>query len=249
MNIAEPLRGLLRRWYITFPGIVLAIAVAVGAWVLLPASYERSATQLLLPGNGNIPTNTNPLLYLGGLSFAADVLVRAVGSESNLNAIHKQYPNATVVVTRDDTSGGPFIIVTVDAPTDAEAGKVVSLFVERTASELASLQQSQGITGDHRIGVVPVAVDDKGTIQQRTRLVATFGGGAAVLALSLLAASLVDGLSRRRRLGHGPEELPATASAPRHSSPVGRRGRNVLRTRQSGPSDRSHRSTSSTRSP
>ena len=62
MNISESLRGLLRRWYITFPGLILAVAVGLGAWLFLPVTYERSATQLLLPGAGNVPTKANPLL-------------------------------------------------------------------------------------------------------------------------------------------------------------------------------------------
>lgn len=228
MNISESLRGLLRRWYITFPGLILAVAVGLGAWLFLPVTYERSATQLLLPGAGNVPTKANPLLYLGGLSFAADVLVRAVGSESTLNDIKKQYPDASVTVTRDDTSGGPFIVVKVDAPTDAEAGRVVSLFLNTTANQLESLQQSQGIMGISRIGVVAVAVDQKSTEQNRTRLVATFGGGATVLALALLLASLVDGLGRRRRLlPDVGSSLPATRDSTR--GPIRRRARYVLR--------------------
>ena len=234
MSFSETLRGLLRRWYITFPGIVLAIALAAGAWVFIPPSYERTATQLLLPGTGNIPANSNQLLYLGGLSFAADVLVRAIGSESTLSTIKKDHPNAVVTVVRDGTSNGPFIIVTVDAPTDAEAGEVVSNIVERTASDLESLQVNQDIATKYRITVVPVAVDDKGTLQQRTRLVATIGGGVVILALTLLLAGLVDGLSRRRRLA--PEaavddDLPDALSDPHRAA--GRLERNVLRRRTS----------------
>jgi hypothetical protein len=249
MNFADTLRGLLRRWYITFPGIVLAIAVALGAWVIVPPSYERTATQLLLPGNGNIPANANPLLYLGGLSFAADVLVRAVGSESNLNAIKVQHPDAQVTVTRDDTSGGPFIVVTVDAPTDAEAGEVVSTFIDRTAAELESLQESQKIATKYRITVVPVAEDDKGTLQQRTRLVATIGGGVVILALSLLIAGLVDGLSRRRRIApvalpHGADALPPGTDrrpASRLARMVWRRADASKADRVEGSSSTSHR--------
>jgi hypothetical protein len=259
MNFSETLRGLLRRWYITFPGILVAIAVALGAWVAIPPSYERTATQLLLPGNGNIPANSNPLLYLGGLSFAADVLVRAVGSESTLNAIKKDHPDAQVTVTRDDTSGGPFIIVTVDAPTDAEAGVIVADFIDRTASQLETLQVNQNIPLKYRISVVPVSEDDKGTLQQRNRLVATVGGGVVVLALSLLLAGLVDGLSRRRRLGtvDDPDDAddgtdtPGTADVGAGRSaaittataserqPAGRLARNIQRKRGGLTTDRS----------
>lgn len=205
MNLAETLRGLLRRWYITFPGVILAIAVALGAWFVVPPSYVRNSTQLLLPGKENIPADTNPLLYLGGLSFAADVLVRAVGAENNLSAIKKEHPNLEVEVTRDNSSGGPFILITVMAPTNAEAGEAMDTLVGQTSSVLASLQEGQKIAANNRITVVSVAVDNKSTLQQRNRLVATTGSGVAILALALFLAGFVDGLGRRRRLG--PDEL------------------------------------------
>lgn len=250
MNFSETLRGLLRRWYITFPGIILAVAVALGAWVAIPPSYERTATQLLLPGSGNIPADSNPLLYLGGLSFAADVLVRAVGSESTLNAIKKDHPKAQVVVTRDNTSGGPFIVVTVDAPTDAEAGVVVADFIDRTSSQLETLQVDQNIPLRYRITVVPVSEDDKGILQQRNRIVAAVGGGVVILALSLLLAGLVDGLSRRRRLGPAddPDDAtdtptPADVAGGRSGAtaserqPAGRLARNIQRKRGGSKAD------------
>lgn len=206
MNLAETLRGLLRRWYITFPGIVLAIAVALGAWFVVPPSYVRNSTQLLLPGKENIPADSNPLLYLGGLSFAADVLVRAVGAESNLSAIKKEHPNLEVEVSRDNSSGGPFVLITVMAPTNAEAGEAMDTLVGQTSSVLASLQTGQKIAANNRITVVPVAVDDKSTVQQRNRLVATTGSGVVILALAFLLAGFVDGLGRRRRLGQDDDE-------------------------------------------
>jgi hypothetical protein len=213
MNLAETLRGLLRRWYITFPGVVLAIAVAAGAWVLVPPSYERTATQLLLPGQQNIPVDSNPLLYLGGLSFAADVLVRAVGAQNTLDEITKDYPNATVDVARDGSSSGPFILITVSAPTNAEAGTILQSYVDRTATVLDDLQKNQGIASNNRITVIPVAVDATSTVQQRSRLVATAGSGVAVLALSLLLAGFVDGLNRQRRRRLGPEDDEESAEA------------------------------------
>jgi len=209
MNPAETLRGLLRRWYITFPGVVLAIAVALAAWSHVPPSYVRNSTQLLIPGKDNIPADANPLLYLGGLSFAADVLVRAVGADSSLSEIEKEYPNIEVKVTRDGSSGGPFILITVTAPTSAEAGEAMDSLVGQTSSMLASLQERQKIIATNRITVVPVAVDDKSTLQQRNRLVATVGSGVIVLALAFLLAGLVDGLSWRRRLEpDGDDGLP-----------------------------------------
>ena len=92
MNFALTLSGLWRRWYIVFPGLIVAAAVAVGAWSVIPPGYERSATQLLIPGADSLPEGANPYLFLGGLSPAADVLVRAIGAENVLNDVVEDHP-------------------------------------------------------------------------------------------------------------------------------------------------------------
>ena len=63
-----------RRWYITLPGLLLAGLLAFGAWYVVPPSYQRSASEFLVPGTGSLPENANPFLYLSGLSQVADVL-------------------------------------------------------------------------------------------------------------------------------------------------------------------------------
>lgn len=199
MKPAETLRGLLRRWYITFPGLVVAIAVALGAWYLVPPSYVRTSTQLLLPGKQNMPVDSNPLLFLGGLSYAADVVVRAVAAPDALAEVAKDHPGSQVDVARDGTTSAPFIVITVTARTDAEAGTILGEMVGRTSTELAQLQRQQHIPADNRITVQTVTLDGKGTVQQRNRIVAAAGAGVVVAALALLLAAMVDGLVRQRR--------------------------------------------------
>ncbi len=199
MKPAETLRALLRRWYITFPGLVVAVAVALGTWYLVPPSYVRTSTQLLLPGKQNMPVDSNPLLFLGGLSYAADVVVRAVAAPDALAEVTKQHPGSQVDVARDGTTSAPFIVITVTARTDAEAGAILGDMVDRTSSELALLQRQQRIPADNRITVQTVTLDGKGTVQQRSRIVAAAGAGIAVAALALLLAAMVDGLARQRR--------------------------------------------------
>lgn len=227
MNLADTLRGLLRRWYITFPGLAVAFAVALGAWYAVPPTYERSATQLLLPGKQNMPVDSNPFLFLGGLSSAADVVVRAVGAKNVLDEVLETHPGTTVNVARDGSSAAPFIVITVTSRSDSEAGQVLSQLLGRTGTVLASLQKSQRIPADGRITVETVSVDTKGTLQQRNRLVATVAAGVVVAALALLLAAMTDGLMRQRRrrtkrsgLDHGaderdPEAVDDEAVAPR----------------------------------
>lgn len=208
MNLAEILSGLLRRWYITFPGIVLAIAAAVGAWTVVPVEYERTATQFLLPGEASMPENSNPFLYLGGLSYATDVVVRALGSENVMNEIAEKYPGVEVEVARDATTSGPVVLTTVTASDDQLAGQVLDEIVGKTEGVLADLQDIEAIAADNRISVVNLTVDDLGQLQQRNRLVATVGVGVGIAVLFVVTAGLVDGLARQRRRRAG-EEDPA----------------------------------------
>ncbi len=200
MTIADILYAFVRRWYITVPGVLLAISLSITAWVVVPKEYERSASVLLLPGIGSLPGPTaNPYLYLGGMAASADVLVGAAGAESNLREIIDQYPTADIAVERDSTVAGPVIRLTATATSDDDAASIVDLLIQTTARTLEDIQQQQSILEENRISMTTLSVDDKGTTQQRTRIVATVAAGAVTLLLALVVAALVDGIARRRR--------------------------------------------------
>lgn len=197
MNSILNLSRIWRRWYIIIPGMILAIGLAIATWQLVPIKYERTATQLLLPGTRSLPEKANPYYYLGGLSQAADVLVTAVGSENVLSEIERDFPGTTVEVTRDVTTSAPVVAIKVTARTDSQAGQVLSLMVERTAAELESLQDANRAARADRITVVPVTVDQQSTERPRDKLVATVAVGGSSIALTILIAALVEGLSSR----------------------------------------------------
>lgn len=197
MNISVTIRRLLRRWYILLPGLLIAVSLGVAAWMVIPPKYERTATQVLLPGTSSLPDNANPYYYLGGLSQAADVLVRAVGSENVLSEIQAEHPGVTVEVSRDPTTSGPVVYIAVTAPSDGEAAAVLHLLVEKTVSELDALQDVSEAAKADRISVVPVSVDESSTLRQRERLVGTVGVVGLLSALTILIAAVVEGLSSR----------------------------------------------------
>ncbi|MDJ0323743.1 hypothetical protein QMG61_08190 [Cryobacterium sp. PH31-AA6] len=199
MKFSDTLRKLWRRWYIVFPGVMVAAALAVGAWYTIPPGYERSATQLLIPGAASMPEGANPYLFLGGLAPAADVLVRAVGSENVLNEMVAEHPDTKIAITRDTTTAGPVMLIAVTAPSDAAAQEVLDLLVTRTATMLEDLQTTEKIASNNRVTVLPITVDTKSVLQQRTRMVGAAGAGVAGVVLTLLLAGLVDGFSSKRR--------------------------------------------------
>lgn len=216
MNLADVLRGLWRRWYVVVPGVILAVAAGIGAWQLVPPSYERTGTQLLLPGSASIPQSGNPYLYLGGLSQASDVLVTAMSSESGIDALLKGHPGAKVVIARAPSTPGPQILITVTARTDSESGVILNAAIARTVIQLDNLQNIDGITSGNRIAITSITVDDHSTLIQKNRILGVIGASVAVLLVTLLTAALIDGLStrKRRRASLGAEAQDIDVEAP-----------------------------------
>jgi len=201
MKLADILSGLRRRWYIVVPGLILAAVAVVGTWMTVGEEYERTATQVLLPGESSIPEDGNPYLYIGGLGQAADIVVRALGSPNVLGPVLEENPGTEVTISRDPSTSGPVFMITVLAPSDGAATEVLGRLVAETSTVLEGLQDEQGIAARDRITVMPVFIDEQSLVQQRNRLMITaFVGVGAVVAV-LVVAALADGilLSRARR--------------------------------------------------
>lgn len=199
MNMADTARGLWRRWYILIPGLIVACALAVGAWVLVKPTYHRSATELLIPSSGSFAPNTgNPFLNLDGLNGAADVIVGSLAGDDVAGKLANDYPDAKVMVGRVPANSGPELLYTVTAPSDAEANTVLRLFVGQTAGVLDQLQNNQSIPTKYRVKVISITFDKVSTVDQKTRATLTALVGIGVAILTILMTAAIDGLIRRR---------------------------------------------------
>ncbi|WP_156242336.1 hypothetical protein [Microbacterium oryzae] len=199
MRLADALRMLVRRWYVIVAGVLLAAGAVVFVWSEVTPDYQRSASQLLLPGALSIPEGGNPYLYIDGLGQAADVLSLALGAESLIEEVTADHPGATVTVARDFSTAGPVVRIDVSGPTDAEAEEILTDMIERTAVVLDDIQAKADVIAEDRISVLPLNVDASSTIDQRNRITFAGGAGLLVLLLTLGMAGLVDGLARSRR--------------------------------------------------
>ena len=164
---------------------------------------------LLLPGEQSIPEGGNPYIFLGGLSQAADVLVRAAGADAVVNEVTADYSGVEVEVKRDGSTAGPVILIKVTASTDGDAEAALGDLVATTESILDDLQESEGIAPDNQIVVTPITIDSESTLEQRHRAIVSVGGGLAVAAGAIVLAGLIDGLTvQRRRRGTSGEDEP-----------------------------------------
>ncbi|MFD4958811.1 hypothetical protein [Microbacterium sp. NPDC058389] len=208
MKLADAWRMMLRRWYIVVPGLLLAVACGVAAWMAVEPEYERQGVQIVLPGMGSLPEDaTNPYLYLSGLALPADIVVQAVMGENVLSEVLADFPGAEVEVSRSGTSA-PIITIKVTAGSDADAEALLAIMMDRTVSTLESMQQEESIAGDSRMSITTLAVDTQSRQIERTRLLIAGGAALLVAAIALFVTALVDGLAKRRRRRAG---APVTA--------------------------------------
>ncbi len=199
MNMTETLAGLWRRWYIVVPGLVLACAMAFGAWVVVKPSYERTATELLIPSSGSFAPNTgNPFLNLAGLNAAADVLVGSLSADDVAGKLMREHPSTKIVVARDLANSGPALLYTVTGDDDAELGRVLQVLVAQTGVILNRLQNDESIPSEFRMRAIPITFDTQGMIDQKGRATTTVLVGVGFAVFTILLAAIVDGLSRRR---------------------------------------------------
>lgn len=219
MKPAETLGRLLRRWYIVVPGLMLAAIAAVGAWNFVGPEYERSGTQMLLPGEGNLPEGvTNPFLFIGGLALPADVIVQSVNGQGALTDVLADHPGAEVVIQRAPGSA-PVIKTTVTYPDDVGAARALQQVMAHTVATLEELQSTEGVALDSRIEIATLTVDNESTLLQRTRMVVAAVVGFGVVVVVLIFAALIDGSVRRRPRRTRRRIRPSTDAADPAESP------------------------------
>lgn len=231
MNLSNLRSALIRRWYVFLPGLLVAMALAYLGHSRVHPSYTRSASMLMIPGQKSMPTGSNPYLYLGGLSFSADVLVRAASSESVLGPILKDHPGATSTVSRDVSTSSPVLTIDVEAGSAAETKPILESTMTAVSTTLLKLQTKEHLPADEQITVTTLSVDTTATAKTKSQLMATAAGGIAGIVLALIATTLVDGqlLSRARR------ERPS--AAPRRGGGRRSRGSELLTAAPGGDTD------------
>lgn len=199
MNPARLARSLWRRWYLTIAGLLVTGLLCAFAYVTTSPTLQRSASELLTPATVSIPEGGNPFLYLGGLGQAADVLVRALDSDEVLAPILADHPGTTADVSRDTTTSGPILVLTVTGTKETDVIEVFAAIQAAVPATLRQLQDSAGVPSGARISVLSLTADGKSTVIQKARVETIGFIAAAGIAATLLIVGLVDGLLLARR--------------------------------------------------
>lgn len=241
MIIRDLVASLLRRWYLVLAGFLATAALGLLVYQQVPATYQASASVVLVPPPTAVISGDNPYLYMGGLDQALSVLVVKLNSAAIAEPIGEANGDVTYVVGQDVTTSGPIMQVDVDG---AETGATLSALravLDVIPGTLASLQEELAVEPGARISVLELAVDREVTIadgdQIQALLTAVAAGGASTLLLSGLLDRVL--LKRRARRQGRRDESPSPPGrrAVKSGVPVGSASGTTARATREAPAD------------
>lgn len=205
MNLRELAAALVRRWYLSLLALIISLGLGLFAFSQIGPTYAASSTLVPMPPQSVINSAradqsyapNNPLLYLGTLSNARDVLVSSLGSTQVQSQLQSRAPGASVSVAADATSGSPMIVVTSEAKTKSAALTGVRSMGGLADTTLRSVQDSLNVTSANRVTLYTLTQDKRAKTQRKKQLEYTILAFVLSMLSVLLVIALVDNLGRR----------------------------------------------------
>ncbi len=227
MDLREFTKALRRRWLVALFVVAIAAGAGWGMAEIVGPRYSAVTTAVLIPPKSTVDAASevsryappNPLLYLGGLSQARDLVIRKLEAREVADHIGKTVPGADFEVAPDVTSSGPIIVATAYAGSPGGALKAMTELEHALTSSLQEVQKDLNISGANAISMLILTADTQARVERKQQLqlaVLTVGAilvtGLLLLALldGLLEVRGVDGLRRRREPPTAPLEPDAT---------------------------------------
>ncbi|MDN5795493.1 MAG: hypothetical protein L0H79_07040 [Intrasporangium sp.] len=196
--------ALVRRWYLTIAGVVIAVALTALVVVEMGPSYKAEGAMLLFPptettkSQTQLETQGNPYLNLGGLTQARDVLIRALNAQNALEQFAEKAPTASYALAPDYTTSGPLIVIDVKAPTPTAALDGLQTMMTMIPGTLKALQSGLDIEQSAYITAIKLTADSRPEIVRSSQLRTGILAGAVSVALMLFLVGLIDGLLAAR---------------------------------------------------
>jgi hypothetical protein len=213
---------LFRRWYVTLPTFVLALAAAAAVYSSIPTLYvSNSVLVLTIPtSGGSLPSDpkfpnplTNPLLNFDkGLSLTASILIQELATPESVTALGVTPGGTTTFKVTNGTdnpellSTSPFVFIEGESRTPEGAKSIVARVAQRAKVVLAGRQKALNAPVTTYITLSGVVAPTTPQAQRSGKLRAAAAAVGLGLVASLSAAFGFESfLTRRaRRRGQPP---------------------------------------------
>ena len=213
-------RALGRRWYIVVTGLLMTVALALGAYQITPPNYTASGLILLLPSKTQIGPGGNPFLALSDLDQPAGILVAYFSGASAQADVKEKFPKAQYTVQISSSARGPIIEVDVTDKTSAETLGALDYITAQIPIELARLQTAVAAPANATITSMPLTIDGKAKADYSGTIRMVITAALVGLLITGLVAFAIDGLlASRRARKQARAEKERTAVSPAPASP------------------------------
>lgn len=224
MLLGQVPRILLRRWYVTLGGLLLAAGFVLAVVDRVGPTYTVTSEVLLMPPSTVVPKGSNPYLQLGGLESIGSVASKAMTDDKSVRDIRTRFGELDYGVGLDQLAAAPMVIIQVEADEPERAQRAETYLSERFVSVVRQLQDEASVPRDSLITTQTIVPADVPKVGHKSQLRMGIVAGALGVMGTLVLAAVADALlnRRRRRRGQAREALELSvddAHEPRHEAP------------------------------
>ncbi|MEV6332748.1 chain length determinant protein [Streptomyces sp. NPDC051909] len=213
MDLAEIFRVMCRRWYVLVPGLLLTAGLTVGAWLLVPVSYESQSTVAMLNSRKGAEADGNPFLSMEpSLTGMADSLARNINSDASVAELKAKGMREKYEAKIADNAQGPLLWLTVtgrDRDAVLAGNKTLMAF---TAQRLKDLQADQSVSPDAMIRITTIVPPQDPEPQLKSKVQYLVMAAGLGLVLSLVATFFAEARRRAKDRARAAAEPPAEAA-------------------------------------
>ncbi|MFI8520278.1 chain length determinant protein [Streptomyces sp. NPDC085481] len=207
MDLAEIFRVMCRRWYVLVPGLVLTAALTVGAWLLVPVSYESQSTVALLNSRKGAEADGNPFLSMEpSLTGMADSLARNVNSDASVADLTSQGLTAKYEAKIADNAQGPLLWLTVTGEDRAAVLRGNRLLMSFTEKRLKDLQAEQKVAPESMIRMTTIVPPQDPEAKLKSKIQYLVMAAGLGIVLSLVGTFFAEARGRRRAPAREPHD-------------------------------------------
>lgn len=209
---------MLRRWYIVIICLALTAGGAFAMSRTIQATYQSTATVILLPPPSVVTEEGNPYLFMGGLDQALSVLAVKLNSAEvaqSLVGVGESY-----TVEKDARGPGPLVSITAEATTGPGSAELRDAILDRLPQDLRDMQDDLGVASDSQIGALTVVQSDEPTKMMKEQLRALLGMAAVGVGMTVWVTGLFDRWLLARAERHRKKPEPADSETAESVPPM-----------------------------
>lgn len=198
------LRVMLRRWYVSIPALIVAVALPAAAWTMISSKYQTTSTISLLNSSAASSANQrtgNPFLaFDSSLTPMADFLARRLGSDQSATDLAARGVVDPASAELAPNASGPFLTMTVTGKDQAKVLTELQTFDDYAIQQLAVIQTSTtaSLPASTLIRAVVVVPPQKPTTSMKSKFEDVAGAGVFGLAILFLSVFGSEAMALRR---------------------------------------------------